>query len=171
MISKGWLIAGLVMVVAVGVAAFVSEGLGSAGGTPAQQLAAWVTRYDLGSSIGTLTADAAAVDRVAAARAGAGAYHTVCGVLTTDAEAANSNLPTPDTQVTLWLTQAYDLEYRAGVDCYDAASSPAKADASARGRAQAASYLRRALIRIQALTGRSIATTTTTGPGGGGLFG
>ncbi len=171
MIKRGWLIVGLAVVVAVGVAAFASYGFRSAGGTPAQQLAAWVKRYDLGSSIGTLTADNANVRRVVQRHGGTLALHTVCGVLTTDAESANGNLQTPDTDVTQWLAQAYNDEYQAGIDCYDGGSNPALLTKAATYQNQAEVLFRRVLIRIQALTGLSLSTTTTTSAGGGGLFG
>jgi hypothetical protein len=169
-ISKGWLIVGLALVLAAGVAAFASYGLRGAGGSPSQQLRAWVQQYDLGSSLGTLTGDNASVDKVVAQHGGVLDFHTVCGVLTTDAESANGNLPTPDTDVTQWLAQAYDLEYQAGLDCYDSAGNSALQAKSARGRSQAQVLFDRVLIRIRALSGLVVPTTTTTSPGGT-LFG
>ena len=170
MISKGWLIVGLALVLAVGVAAFASYGLRGAGGSGPQQLKAWVQQNDLGASIGTVTGDNASVDKVVAQHGGVLDFHTVCGVLTTDAESANGNLPTPDTDVTQWLAQAYDLEYQAGIDCYDSAGNSALQAKSARERSQATVLFNRVLIRIQAITGVVVSTTTTTSPGGG-LFG
>jgi len=134
-------------------------------GTPAQRLDSWVSSTQVGQSVGTLVGDGAAVARAQGEDLGPGALHTVCGVLTTDAEAANANLPSPDQQVTVWLSQAYQLEYEAGGDCYSAGTSGLQRSASR--RAQAVQLMDRALIRIQALTGREVATTTTTQPGSG----
>ena len=170
MISKGWLIAGLALVVAVGVAAFASYGLRGAGGTPAQQLRAWVAQYNLGSSLGTLTGDNANVEKVTAQNGGVLAFHTVCGVLTTDTESANGNLPAPDTDVTQWLARAYDLEYQAGIDCYQAAGDPRLLRKSAQARGQAQVLFDRVLTRIRAISGLVVSTTTTTSPSGG-VFG
>lgn len=167
MIRRRWLVVGAVLVLAVGVAAFLSYGVRGVGGSPGRQLAAWAAQHQLGQSIGTMVGDNRAIDRAVGRGGGALALHTVCGVLTTDAEKANGELPSPDTQTTQWLAQAYDLEYQAGVDCYDGASDRAKLRASASARGQAERLFGRVLVRFQALTGKTISTTTTTQPGGG----
>jgi hypothetical protein len=169
-ISRGWVIVGLALVLAVGVAAFASYGLRGAGGSPAQQMRAWVAQYNLGSSIGTLTGDNASVAKVVAQHGGLLDFHTVCGVLTTDAESANGNLPSPDSDVTQWLAHAYDLEYQAGIDCYFGPGYPGKQAQSATSRSQAQVLFDRALTRIRAISGLVVPTTTTTSAGGG-LFG
>ena len=58
---------------------------------------------------------------------------------------------------------AYDLEGTAGTQCYDAgATNPELLAKSQRNAAKAHALFERALIRIQAITGTPVATTTTT---------
>lgn len=171
MIKRGWFIVVLALAVAAAVAAFASSGFGGAGATPSQQLASWVGQYDLGSSIGTMHGDDASVTNVLKQHGGVAAVHTVCGALTTDAASGNGNLPTPDTEVTQWLARGYDLEYQAGIDCYDATTNTALQAKATTEMAQAQQLFDRVLVRVQALTGKTVSTTTTTSPDVGGIFG
>jgi hypothetical protein len=89
-----------------------------------------------------------------------------------DAEQANGELPTPDAQVTVWLSKAYTLEGTAGNDCYDAGSTNRTLLATAeRDGAKAEQLFTRSLIRIQAITGHLPSTTTTTDNGPISIFG
>jgi hypothetical protein len=170
-----WIAVAAALVVAVGVVAFVAERGTGAGGTPRQQMAAWVSSTGLGQDLGTLHQDGLDVERVLAGHKGTVtlALHTACNVLSTTAELAHSNLPSPDTEVTQLLARAYTLEYEAGIDCYDAgATGTALLRRSAAERSQAQRIIGRALARVGSLTGRTVPTTTTTQPTTGtGIFG
>jgi hypothetical protein len=130
----------------------------------------WVTGTVLGGDIGTLNADNA---RVALdVPNGTGAVHAACGTIEVDADMANGELPSPDAQVTDWLSAAYGLEGTAGTQCYNAGATNAELLAkSARNTAKAHALYQRALIRIQSIIGKPVATTTTTDNATGGIFG
>jgi hypothetical protein len=104
---------------------------------------------------------------------GTGALHAACATMVTDAEMANGELPTPDPQVTGWLTQAYTLEATAGNQCYDAGTTDAGLLAkSERNAVKAEALYAQVLQRIRQLDGKTVPTTTTTESGGsGGIFG
>jgi hypothetical protein len=163
--KKIWIgIAGFVLV-AVGVVAFVASGSEVNGGTPGQRLADWAAATGLGQSVGTLHDDGVDLQKVLADHRGTGAVHTVCGVLSTDAESANSSLPSPDTTVTQLLAKAYSLEFDAGNDCYKAGATDQTLLAkSASERTEAATLFREVLARVRSVTGRTVSTTTTTQP-------
>jgi hypothetical protein len=70
------------------------------------------------------------------------------------------------------LNSGYENEADAATDCYNAGAQDATLLAkSARERAEGRTLLEQALVRAEAIGGRSIPTTTTTQPGGGGIFG
>jgi hypothetical protein len=81
-------------------------------GSPAHRMSVWVTGTNFGADIGTLVADNARIAKVVPN--GSGAVHAACGTLVTDAEMANTELPSPDPEVTDLLTKAYGLEGTAG---------------------------------------------------------
>jgi hypothetical protein len=130
----------------------------------------WVTGTGLGGDIGTLNADNA---RVALdVPNGTGAVHAACGTIEVDADMANGELPSPDAQVTDWLSAAYGLEGAAGTQCYNAGATNTELLAkSASNTAKAHALFQRALIRIQSIIGKPVATTTTTDNATGGIFG
>jgi hypothetical protein len=163
-IGKAWLWIGGLVVVAVGVVAFVSLGLG-APSTPQQRLRTWVATTKLGQDIGTLEGDGASVRKALATRHSVIAAHTVCAAMADDAQTFNDDLPSPDSRLTQLLARAYALEYDAAESCYQASSpgSPLFA-ASARDAEQAARLFGQALRRVRLLTGSSVPTTTTTVP-------
>ena len=98
--------------------------------------------------------------------------HAACATLVTDAAIANGELPSPDPQVTQWLTQAYGLEGTAGNQCYDAGSAgKALLSKSAHNAIKAEALYRQVLRRIRQLDGKAVSTTTTTEPDTGGIFG
>jgi len=170
--SRARIIAAGIVVVAFGVLAFLAFGSVGRAGTPRQQLQTWVKDTGLGSTVGGLRGDDSAITDVVQTRRGTGAIHTTCAVLVDDASSATSDLPTPDTEVTQLLARGYQLEYRAGNDCYSAgATDTTLLDRSAQERSAGLVLLGRALALVDRRTGSTVATTTTTAPSSGGLFG
>lgn len=141
-------------------------------GSPAHRMSVWVSGTNLGEDIGTLVADNARIPKVVPH--GSGAVHAACGTLVTDAEKANTELPSPDPEVTDLLTKAYGLEGTAGNECYDAGSTNKLLLARAQRHAiKAEALYNEALQRIGAVDGTVPVTTTTAGNSGnsGGIFG
>jgi hypothetical protein len=141
-------------------------------GSPAHRMSVWVNGTNFGQDIGTLVADNARIAMVVPN--GTGAVHAACGTLVTDAEMANTELPSPDPEVTALLTKAYGLEGTVGNECYDAGSTNKKLLAeAARHAIKAEALYNEALQRIRAIDGKVPATTTTVGNSGnsGGIFG
>jgi hypothetical protein len=157
-------------VVAIGALAFSAYGGTARSGTAAQQVRSWVAGSGLGQSLGTVVGDAARV-RVAMDEHKAGAVlHTDCGVLLTDAQSANGDLPTPDSTLTNLLSAGYAFAYDAGNDCYNSGGTNEKLLARAtKERIQAEAKLQEAVNLIDQLTGSTLSTTTTTQPGDGFL--
>jgi len=159
-------------VIAIGALAFLSFGGTNRSGTLSEQVQSWVDGSGLGQSIGTLVADMARVRVAVAEHKGSGVLHTDCGVLVTDAQSTNAELPSPDTELTDLLSSGYTLAYAAGNDCYDSGGTNTRLLARAtRERIEAEAKLQEAVNLINRLTNRVLSTTTTTQPGGGGLFG
>ena len=124
----------------------------------------------LGADIGTLIADNARVPKVAPN--GSGALHAACSTLLNDAEMANTELPSPDPDVTDLLTQAYGLEGTAANDCYDAGGAHTKLlTESVRDGIKAEALYNEVLQRIRQIDGKVVSTTTTTDNTTGGIFG
>jgi hypothetical protein len=140
-------------------------------GTSAHRLSEWVKGTGLGDDIGTLVADNERVPKEVPN--GTGAVHAGCGALVTDAEMANDELPSPDSQVTQWLSQAYGFEGTAGTECYNAgATNPTLLAKAQRDMIRAEALYTQVLIRIAAIDGHTVSTTTTTeNPADGGIFG
>jgi hypothetical protein len=135
-------------------------------------MSVWVNGTNFGEDIGTLVADNARIAKVVPN--GAGAVHGACGTLVTDAEMANTELPSPDPEVTDLLTKAYGLEGTAGNECYDAGSTNRQLLAeSARNAIKAEALYNEVLQRIRAVDGTVPVTTTTVGNSGntGSIFG
>jgi hypothetical protein len=165
--TRGFRVAGLLLVVAVAATSCAGQ---DQQGSPAHRMSEWVTGTGLGGDIGTLNADNA---RVALdVPNGTGAVHAACGTIEVDADMANGELPSPDAQVTDWLSAAYGLEGTAGTQCYNAGATNTELLAkSASNTAKAHALFQRALIRIQSIIGKPVATTTTTDNATGGIFG
>ncbi|HXA31228.1 MAG TPA: hypothetical protein VNV87_03135 [Acidimicrobiales bacterium] len=137
-------------------------------GTPAQRISTWVSGAGAGSAIGAIGADNAAIDKALATHSAAGVIRTACALLSNDSSAGNSDLPTPDDQLTTALENAYQVEYSAGNNCYSGAGGNASLlRRSADERRQGAADLAQAVRRITAVTGQVPSTTTTTSPDGG----
>jgi hypothetical protein len=131
-------------------------------GSAAHRMSVWVN--------GTLIADNARVPEDIAN--GTGAVHAACGTLVDDAEMANTELPSPDPQVTDLLSQAYGLEGTAGNQCFDAgATNKGLLAESARNTVKAEALYNEALQRIRQIVGKVPSTTTTTNNETGGIFG
>lgn len=152
-----WLIAlGAVALVGVGVVAFVATGNSVSGGTPAVRLHNWEQSAGFGGELQTLRADDARVTLIVRDHRGTGAVHADCGVLYTDTEAANTQLPTPDPRTTDLLSDAYTEEGRAADDCYDAGdTNQALLRRSAAERARAEALLDQAEQRATSVTSGS----------------
>jgi hypothetical protein len=159
------------------VALLVLVGIGAAScagedqrGSSAHRISAWVKGTGFGEDIGTLVADNARVPLDV--KNGTGAVHAACATMETDADVANDELPTPDPQVTNWLSTAYGLEGAAANECFSAGSTNQKLLAeSARNTKKAEALYSRALIRILSIDGRVPSTTTTTDNGPVSIFG
>lgn len=139
-------------------------------GSAAHEMSVWVSGTGFGQDIGTLVADNARVPLDVAN--GTGAVHAACSTLLNDAEAANTNLPSPDPTVTDLLTRAYGLEGTAANDCYNAGTTNKELlNTSYRDGIKAQALYRQALERIRTIDGRLPTTTTTTDNAGGSIFG
>jgi hypothetical protein len=150
-----------------------------AGCTPADEVGSmstrvrtWVRQYQMGQDVGTVLGDAARVSAALAAGKGSSILHTDCLVLLDDTGNAVDQLPTPDGRLTTLLSNGYEQEADAATDCDNAGAQDATLLArSAKERARGRMLLEQALVRAEAVGGRPIPTTTTTQPGGGGIFG
>jgi hypothetical protein len=166
-VTRGFRIAAFLLVASVGATSCAGQ---DQQGSPAHRMSEWALGTGLGGDIGTLNADNARVALVVPN--GTGAVHAACGTIEVDADKANGELPSPDAQVTDWLSAAYGLEGTAGTQCYNAgATNRGLLAQSARNTAKAHALFQRALIRIQSIIGKPVATTTTTDNATGGIFG
>ena len=131
-------------------------------GTSSARVSTWVSGAAGGAAIGTLGVDSANIDLALAHHEAPAAIKTVCALLTNDAETAIGNLPTPDSQLTADLNNAYEKGAAAGDDCYQgAAGDSSLLRKSAAERAALLPLLATALERIQAVTGHTPSTSTT----------
>jgi hypothetical protein len=121
-------------------------------GTPAQKMAAWSKATGARNTLGQLARDIAS----AVARVPTGdptTVHTLCAIVSTDAQSANDDLPTPDRGLTTELAADYGHIYDAAQNCYHAAGRP---DA-----------LSRAVAELQSAAGRlAVAQTSMARLGG-----
>jgi hypothetical protein len=161
-------VAAAAVVVGIGIGAFFAYGNTARSGSTADQVRSWVDGTGLGQSIGTVVGDAARVREALAAHRGAGVLHTDCGVLLTDAQSANGELPAPDSELTDLLSSGYALAYDAGYDCYNSGGTNAALVAKANTeRIKAEAKLQQAVNLVGQLLGSTLSTTTTTQPGNG----
>jgi hypothetical protein len=138
-------------------------------GTPAQRVSTWMTSGSGGATIGELEVDNRNVARALAQHDPPAEVRSVCDLLATDAAAGHGNLPTPDSELTTLLDQAYTHEFDAGAECEQAAGGGAAELArSAANRAAGLTLLQQAVRRVTAITGHVPSTTTTTLPPGSG---
>lgn len=154
----------LVAVVALGALGAGLAGCASAEetGPPGTRVTSWLTAASGGTAIGTVSVDSRNVSSVLDHHNTSGSIRAACGVLTTDAQTAIGNLPTPDQTLTQDLDRAYEDAAAAGTDCYNGAGTSAKLMArSAHERAELPALLQVAVQRIAALTGHVPSTSTT----------
>src|ERR1700735_5237784 len=134
-------------------------------GSAAHRMSVWVSGTSLGGDLGTLVADNARIPK--AVPNGTCAMHGPSSTLLNDAEMANTNLPSPDPEVTDLLTKAYGLEGTAANQCYDAGvGNPKLLAESERNTIKAEALYQEALQRIRVITGTAPVTTTTAGNNG-----
>jgi outer membrane murein-binding lipoprotein Lpp len=137
-------------------------------GTPSVRVTTWVKGASGGVAIGTVEVDARNVDLAVARHNTAAALRTVCALLTTDAQTAIGNLPTPDDRLTNDLNIAYEEASAAGDDCYEGSDgNAALMRRSAEERKKLVPLLATAVDRIVAVTGRTPSTSTTAPSGAG----
>jgi hypothetical protein len=148
-VTRRILSAVLVILVGVGAASCAGEDeIGSA----SHRMTEWVKGTGLGEDIGTLVADNTRLPKVIPN--GTPAVHGACGTMLDDAEMANGELPSPDAQVTDWLSTAYGLEGTAANQCYNAGSTnPTLLAKAEKEMAHAQALYSRALIRIESRGG------------------
>jgi hypothetical protein len=139
-------------------------------GSGSHRMSEWVGGTGFGEDIGTLVADNERLPKVVPN--GTGAVHAACATVEDDAEMANDELPTPDSQVSDWLYEAYGLEGTAGTLCYRAgATDPTLLARAERDTIKAEALYTQALERIASIDGRTPSTTTTTDNNPGSIFG
>ena len=139
-------------------------------GSAQHRMSVWVSGTSLGEDIGTLIADNARIPKDVPN--GTGAIHAACATMLNDAEMANSNLPSPDPEVTTLLTNAYNFEGTAANQCYSAGANNKKLLAeSARNGIKAEALFQQVLQRVRQIDGRTVSTTTTTDNSSGSIFG
>jgi hypothetical protein len=166
-LARPFLFVGLLGLLALGLTSCAGE---DQRGTSAHRMSEWVRGTGLGEDIGTLIADNERIPREVPN--GTGAMHAGCGALLDDAESANGELPSPDSEVTDWLSEAYGLEGTAGTECYKAGVTNTKLLTEAeRDTIKAEALFTEALTRIAAIDSRTVSTTTTTDNDAGSIFG
>jgi len=102
----------------------------------------WVTQSAFSSAVTTLRTDARhAATALRDPRSTPNLLHTVCAVLSLDAQQANSALPSPDDQSTTLLGRAYTQFGRGAERCFGAAANSAS-------RAAAITELQRAIATL-----------------------
>jgi len=136
-------------------------------GTPAHQVSTWVGGAGAGSQIGGIEVDTQNIDLAVRQHDPTGELRSVCALLSSDADTANGDLPTPDQKLTDDLSTAYATAYDAGNDCYNGSGGNKKLLAASTSlRLKAVAQLQVAIARIAAVTGQVPSTTTTTAPSG-----
>jgi hypothetical protein len=126
---------------------------GSTSSTTAQRVTSWSSSSGLTADISQIRADAANVAKVESI-GNPGAIRTNCAVLDLDTENANQNLPSPDQQLTMELSDAYAAEIQAAQDCFHGAGK--SKTLISRGKiAQSAAYadINQAMALVAQLTG------------------
>jgi hypothetical protein len=154
--------AGALALVAVGSLIWSGCASPQESGPPSSRVTSWLTAVSGGTAIGTVSVDSRNVSFVLARHNPPSAVRTVCALLTTDAQTAIGNLPTPDPALTQDLNRAYEDAAAAGTDCYNGVGTSAHLmTRSAQERARLPSLVKMAVDRIVALTGQTPSTSTT----------
>lgn len=129
-------------------------------------MSAWVSSATFGETVGTLQGDDGQIAKAVSDHAAPDLLHTLCAGLETDVSNADGNLPSPDGQVTDYLSEAYHDEQAAAQSCFQGATGSASLltqSAEERGHAQA--LISAAFARVIEITGAVPVTTTTTSSG------
>ncbi len=138
-------------------------------GPPPARVASWLSGAGGGAAIGTVEADSRNVDLALSQHDTPSAVRTVCALLTSDAQTAIGNLPTPDSRLTDDLNNAYEEASSAGDDCYRGSTGNAGLlRRSAAERKKLPLLLATAVDRIVAITGHTPSTSTTGAANAGG---
>jgi hypothetical protein len=151
----------LVVVVVLSFGGLISACTLDETGPPATQVANWMSTSGSGADIGQVEADSDNVTYVLAHHETPSQIKTACALLTTDAQTGIGNLPTPDTELTDDLNNAYEDAAAAGTDCYHGASGGSLLVRSAQERGKLGPLIATAVDRIEAITGRTPSTSTT----------
>ncbi len=130
-------------------------------GPPATQVDNWMKTSADGAAIGQVEVDSQNVDLALSHHDAPSEIKTVCALLTTDAQTAIGNLPSPDTTLTDDLNTAYEDAAAAGSDCYTGASGGTLLRRSAAERQKLVPLLTVAIDRVDAITGHAPSTSTT----------
>ncbi len=124
-------------------------------GTPAEQMTTWVKGTSFGLTVRTMQQDAARAATVVSSGTPA-EVRTACGVYLVDVEQANSVLPTPDTQASALLAQAYGSLGAAAHSCYAVPSSATARATFAHQQASGLASLSEGTARVEAVLGRPL---------------
>jgi outer membrane murein-binding lipoprotein Lpp len=136
-------------------------------GPPATQVSDWISTSAAGAAIGQVQVDSRNIGLALSRHDPPSAIKTVCALLTTDAQTAIGNLPSPDTTLTDDLNTAYEEAAAAGTDCYNGASGGSLLRRSAAERKKIAPLLSVAVDRVATITGHTPSTSTTMASGAG----
>ncbi|HZU73949.1 MAG TPA: hypothetical protein VE990_14365 [Acidimicrobiales bacterium] len=121
-------------------------------GSPSQQMSAWsrttgarALLANLGTDLTNALGHLRGADRTTA--------HTLCAILSTDAQSANDDLPTPNKAFTDQLAATYTSLYDAAQDCYHGAGNAALTTRAAAELESASAQLERASATLSRLGG------------------
>ena len=151
------------VIILLGLSAFALSACSGAGssGTPSQQLHTWVAGTGLRASTTAILTDMAHVNAALGSQQ-PNAVQTTCSVMANDADAANSNLPSPNEQVSTLLSDAYSQVGIAANDCFIALKVPANLTAYRAHESQARGLFAEAATIIEAQTGQRILPAVAT---------
>ena len=124
--------------------------------TPASAVTSWARGASLSEGVSTLLADSHGVHVAIVRHQGVKQLHTVCVELLNDAQGTNDALPTPDAQLTRLLSEAYGHLVHAANACYAGAASRVALAAADRERSAAIGLLIEAVLREEAVAGRTL---------------
>jgi hypothetical protein len=131
-------------------------------GSLSSQVQGWMKTAAAGAAIGQVEDDSRNVGAAISDHNSPAQIKTACALLTTDAQTAIGNLPTPDTQLTDQLNTAYEDAAGAGNDCFNGAGgNTSLMHRSADERAKLPSLLGVAVQQITSDIGHTPSTSTT----------
>jgi hypothetical protein len=124
--------------------------------SPGAALASWSSQNEFSAAVTTLLTDSNVVHVAIMRHESPKAVRTVCVELLDDAQGANDALDTPDAQLTSLLSRSYDHFAHAANACFDGSASPTALGAADRERHVAVGLLVQAVLREEAVVGRSL---------------